>query len=158
MIVNVNVAQSCLSGPTPQARFGRDWPRFTMTIRRQTTICPSCESPIIYIYNNIYKYINIWLLYIIYITGTLASSAVIQRRRLTPRTRSNREVICNAHIYVPRPYACNSWRLRDTRWQNAALSAVLTQTGFSGAQSCMGPTGPHKGSAAHAFFYRMCDS
>ena len=25
--VNLNVAQSCLSGPTPQARFGRDWPR-----------------------------------------------------------------------------------------------------------------------------------
>ena len=27
--VNVNVAQSCLSGSTPQARFGRDWPRLT---------------------------------------------------------------------------------------------------------------------------------
>ena len=31
--VNVNVAQSCLSGSTPQARFGRDWPRLTFTIR-----------------------------------------------------------------------------------------------------------------------------
>ena len=33
LIVNVNVAQSCLSGSTPQARFGRDWLRLTSTIR-----------------------------------------------------------------------------------------------------------------------------